>query len=237
MPLPSRFHRAWHGGRARAQWALPGYRDRTWNPAPVEPVQHRWRYYGMRPLLALCLTIAIGLLLATPAVASCAPAAPMSERAARAAAVVYGAVTATDAASLTLRIDRSLKGQLAGSVRIFVGPGRGGASGTAVATSVDYRVAVGSDQVLYVIRGDDGALETNACIGSHSGPPDAEEIAFFGAATSVGPAGPSGGILAGETSQPSVVSALLAGGLVAALMTGTLATVLLKRRADRRRRA
>ena len=69
-------------------------------------------------------------------------------------------------------------------MRAFVGPGRAGAPGTAVMTSDDYAAAVGSDHVLYLIGGSDGQLETNACIGSHAGPPNALEAAYFGAGTS-----------------------------------------------------
>ncbi|SRR6266508_3075220 len=183
----------------------------------------------MRSLLAALLTLASAVLTATPAMASCAPPAPLADRAARAVAVVYGTVTATDTASLTLRVDRSLKGQLAGVVRIFVGPGRGGAGGTAVATSVDYRASVGSDHVLYVLRGDDGALETNACSGSHPGQPDADEIALFGASSfGVQPASPQP-VSAFDPARGSVEPRLVAALLVAALLTGATAVFLRRR--------
>jgi hypothetical protein len=70
-----------------------------------------------------------------------------------------------------------------------------------VFTTVDYGPApIGSDHVLYLITGRDGQLETNACIGSHSGPPDPVEVAFFGAGTAA----------AGVPPVPNVPSAVTA---------------------------
>lgn len=183
----------------------------------------------MRSLVAALVIVVGAFVLATPAIASCAPPAPLPERTARAVAVVYGSVTATDMASLTLRVDRSLKGQLAGAVRVFVGPGRGGVAGTAVATSIDYRASVGTDHVLYVIRGDDGALETNACIGSHAGAPDADEIAFFG---SISPGAPAVSPQPGSApdAAPPSVRVELAGVLLAAALLAGVTALLLRRR-------
>lgn len=151
----------------------------------------------MRLLLGMLAAVAVAFLLALPAAASCAQPATVAENVARAVVVVYGTVTEGGGGALTFRVDRTLKGQVGGTVRVFVGPGRGGGGGTAVATSVDYpdigrSAGVGSDHVLYLIRGGDGQLETNACIGSHAGPLDAAELAFFGAGTtpSVVPATP-----------------------------------------------
>ena len=92
---------------------------------------------------------------------------------------MYGTVTDASAGAVTLRIDRVLKGQIGSSFRVFYGPGRevGG-------TSIDYRPDLGSDHVLYIVRGADGQLETNVCIGSHPGPPDASEVTFFGVSSS-----------------------------------------------------
>lgn len=96
---------------------------------------------------------------------------------------MYGTVTEVSPGTMTLRVDRVLKGQVGSTLRVFVGPGRGGS-----VTSVDYPdigrpAQVGSDHVLYLTRGGDGQLETNACVGSHPGPPDASEVAFFGLAS------------------------------------------------------
>lgn len=143
----------------------------------------------MRLLIGVLAVVAVAFLLASPAAASCRPPASVAENAARAVAVIYGTVTESGGGALTLRIDRTLKGPVGGTVRVFVGPGRGGGSGTMVATSIDYpdfsgrSVPIGSDHVLYLIRGGDDQLETNACIGSHAGPPDAAETAFFASAT------------------------------------------------------
>jgi hypothetical protein len=139
----------------------------------------------MRRLVGTLVVAALTLLHASPAAASCAPPASVTENAGRAVAVVYGTVTESGGGALTLRVDRALKGQVGATVRVFAGPGRGGVAGTAVATSIDYPslggpAQVGSNHVLYVVRGADGQFETNACIGSHSGPPDATELAFFG---------------------------------------------------------
>jgi hypothetical protein len=136
----------------------------------------------MRGLPSALLGASLMLGGAVPAAASCAPPASVADNAARAVAVVYGTVTATGGGSLTMRVDRVLKGDIRTPVQVFVGPARGGAFAPTV-TSVDYSATVGSDQVLYLIRGTDGELETNACIGSHPGRPDARESAFFGPGT------------------------------------------------------
>ena len=126
--------------------------------------------------LIAVIAVAVRLLVfSSPAAASCAPPARAPENAARAEAVVYGTVTEASARAVTLRVDRVLKGQSGSSVRVFVGPGRESGG-----TSIDYSPGLGSDHVLYIVFGGDGQLETNACIGSHPGPPNASEVALFG---------------------------------------------------------
>jgi hypothetical protein len=132
----------------------------------------------MRLLAVLLIAIVLTLARATPSVASCAPPVPLADQAARAVAVIHGTVAAVGGGTLTLRVDRVFKGEAATPTRVYVGPARG-----VGATSVDYTVASGSDQMLYLIRGTDGELETNACIGSHSGPPTGDELAYFGVGT------------------------------------------------------
>jgi hypothetical protein len=181
----------------------------------------------MRGLIGLLSVLAVSILFLTPVAASCAPPAPVADNAARAVAVVHGTVTGVGSGSLTLQVDRVLKGSVGTTVVVFLGPGRGGAGGTAVATSVDYAAAVGTEHVLYLIRGDDGQLETNACIGSHAGPPTADEVAFFGAGT---PAGPATGTVVPETASGSAASGridpiwpaliVLFGAALAALVVG-----------------
>jgi hypothetical protein len=163
----------------------------------------------------------------------------VAENAGRAVAVVYGTVTASDAAALTVRVGRALKGQVANPVRVFAGPSRVGGPGTAVATSVDYTAAVGSEHVLYLIRGADGQLETNACIGSHAGPPDAAELAFFGAG-SASSAAPQASVApatdAPATPVPAPATPLPATGpwavLVLAILGGAALVVLRRARGE-----
>lgn len=156
----------------------------------------------MRALAGALVALALTLAGARPAAASCfATPAPVSENAARAVAVVYGSVTSVETGALTLRVDRVLKGPVDAMPRVFVGPGRR-AAGAGGVTSVDYpnlstTVQVGSDHVLYLYRGSDGALETNACVGSHAGPPTPEELAYFGAGAS-----PGGATTSAPTSAP-----------------------------------
>jgi hypothetical protein len=134
--------------------------------------------------------------------------------------VVHGTVTSASAGAITLQVDRVLKGTSGETLSVYTGPGRGGSGGTAVATSVDYYMTRGSDHVVYVVRGADGQLETNACIGSHSGQPTAEETAYFGPGT---PPSGSGGTATETSSVPSF--ATLAGALLAASALAVLAAL------------
>lgn len=179
----------------------------------------------MRPLLAVLAAAALLVAFARPAAASCAPPAPVAENAGRAVAVVYGTVTSGDYSRATVRVDRVLKGSVGSTVTTYLGPMRGGG-----ASSIDYTAGVGTDHVLYLVRGADGQLETNACIGSHPGAPTAEENAYFGAGSApsgtsataapspTGPAAPR--VLPGTaTDELSWVSPLLTlGSLVAVLL-------------------
>lgn len=186
-------------------------------------------------LLAAATVLTAGAVLGTaPAAASCRPPAPTAENAARAEAVVYGTVTRASGGAVTLRVDRVLKGQVGQTVRVYVGPGRGGSGGTAVATSVDYQAAVGSDHVIYVARAADGQLETNACIGSHPGAPTAEEVAFFGLGAS--PPAASAGVSAPEplADRPlSVPGAAILSVLALATLRGVAALLIRERRQTR----
>lgn len=160
----------------------------------------------MRFLVAALAAVAVTLGVARPVAASCAPPAPLADNAARAVAVVHGSVTSVENGALTLRVVRVLKGPVDATLLVFVGPGRR-AAGAGGVTSVDYpdmstTVQVGSDHVLYLYRGSDGALETNACTGSHAGPPTADEVAYFGAGTS-----PGGSTTPAPTSAPGTTPA------------------------------
>lgn len=185
----------------------------------------------MRLIPAVLLVVALSLLATSPAAASCAPPATVTENAGRATAVVYGTVTDAGSGAVTLRVDRVLKGQVGATVRAFVGPGRGGGGSTAIATSIDYAASVGSDHVLYLARAADGQLETNACNGSHAGPPSPAELAYFGAGTA-----PGGGsttpapVTAPETPVPAAQLLPTWSLFLLAILGGT-AIILLRRRA------
>jgi hypothetical protein len=199
----------------------------------------------MRVLLGLLLAVAPVDVGASPAAAKCVRAT-VAENAARAVAVVYGTVTASGQGALTMRVDRVLQGQVGGETKVFVGPGRVGVPGAAAATSVDYpgmssAAAVGSDHVLYLVRGGDGQLETSACTGSHSGPPDADELAFFATAgpsgtpqapASAAPATPV--VVHGDPSTLNVPISAIWPLLVLLLLAGAMLLVL-RRRAARPR--
>lgn len=184
-----------------------------------------WRLIG---LVALAVHF---LVFSSPAAASCAPRAPTPENAARAEAVVYGTVTDASAGAVTLRVDRVLKGQVGSSVRVFMGPGRGSS-----VTSVDYpdmstRADVGSTHVLYIVRGSDGQLETNACIGSHAGPPDASEVAFFGLASSTAaPSATSTPAVEPVVPTPSLIAPVMWAALILAIIAIGFATLRVVRR-------
>lgn len=185
-------------------------------------------------ILALAALLAAG---ARPALASCAPPATVAENAARAEAVVYGTVTGGGQGSVTLRVEKVLKGSAPQSLAVFVGPGRGSGGGQTVITSVDYEAPPGTDHVLYLIRGADGQLETSACIGSHAGAPTAEESAHFGPGTAPTAAGPDpAGDPSGTVRTPLALEpalALAALGLLA-LAAAAVAVVLRRRLVPRR---
>lgn len=182
--------------------------------------------------LIAVIAVAVGLLVfSSPAAASCAARAPTPENVARAEVVVYGTVTDASPGAMTLRVDRVLKGQVGNSVRVFVGPSRGGG-----ATSVDYPdigrpPQIGSDHVLYLVRGGDGQLETNACVGSHAGPPDASEVTFFGlASSSAAPSATSTPAVEPALPAPSVIAPTIWAALTLTIIVIGLATLSIVRR-------
>jgi outer membrane lipoprotein SlyB len=184
----------------------------------------------MRLISAALLVVALSLLVAAPAAASCAPPTTVAENANRATAVVYGTVTDAGGGAVTLRVDRVLKGQVGATIRAFVGPGRGGGGGTPVATSIDYSAAAGSDHVLYLMRVADGQLEANACNGSHAGPPDPAELAFFGNSTSPSAPSVTPGPAVGEA-LPGVQIASIWPAAAIVLLGGATLIALRRRRA------
>lgn len=184
----------------------------------------------MRPIAA---SVALLLLLtasARPAVASCAPPATVAENAERAETVVYGTVTGQGPGSVTLRVDSVLKGSAPQVLGVFVGPGRGGSAGQTVMTSVDYDAPPGTSHVLYLIRGEDGQLETSACIGSHAGAPTAEETARFGPGTAPTAAGPDpAGDGSGAVRMPLALEPPLALAALGLLVIAAAVAVVLRR--------
>jgi len=184
----------------------------------------------VRALVVLAMTPVLVLALALPAAASCRPPEPVSENAARAVLVVHGTVTGVDSGAVIFRVDQVLKGSAASTLRVFVGPGREGSGGGIAATSVDYSATVGTDHVLYVIKGENGQLETNACTGSHPGAPSAEETALFGPGSSPDPTSGLISTIPGGADTPfgwadpwAVVAALAV--LVATIILGRRALV------------
>ncbi len=183
-------------------------------------------------VIAVIVVMMALLVFSSPAAASCPGPAPIQENAARAEAVVYGTVTQVSASAVTdvsagaatLRVDRVLKGQVGSSVRVF---------GIAGLTTIDYRAELGSDHVLYLARRADGQLETNACVGSHAGPPDASEGAFFGLLSSSGPprATPSPDV------EDMVAALSVIGPLVGALILAIIVIGFATHLTARRRRA
>lgn len=170
----------------------------------------------MRLLRALAPLAAVALLLGapSPALASCAPQT-LAEQVARAEVIVYGTVTETRqtfvAASGVIRFrpERVLKGSLTREVEVNLGPTRGGA-----VTSVDYTAVIrGEGHTLYLRSVGDGSYETDACSGSHTGPPTAEEEQLLGPGSLVA-AATDGGV------SPTLVVLTLAATLVAALAVG-----------------
>jgi hypothetical protein len=178
----------------------------------------------MRLLAVLVVAIILTVARGTPSAASCAPPVPLADRGALAVAVIHGTVASVGGGALTLRVDRVFKGVAATPLRVFVGPARG-----VGATSVDYTAASGTDQMLYLITGLDGELETNACIGNHSGPATAEELAYFGAG--VAPTAGSLEILVQLTgNHPPSVADFAAWAGLALVLIGAGAVIVARRR-------
>lgn len=178
--------------------------------------------------VALSLVSALG---GAPALASCAPPVSVAEYAQRADAVVHGRVIGLEGGAplgppgriARFQLDRVLKGSVAGSIVVLLGPEVDSAPGTVGATSVDYNVTAGTDHTLYLRAGSGGRYVTDACSGSHSGAPSPEEVSFFGAGSAPQP-GVAGGL---ETSAIVGLAAVAALAVVA----GAYALRLSRRRA------
>lgn len=125
-------------------------------------------------------------LAAIAADASCAPPAPLAERIAGADAIVHGTVAAFEGGSprsLMVEVRRVYKGRVVGLIFVAAGPGGEGGGPAPAATSVDYQAARGTDHTFYLTQHAPAGFSTNACEGSHAGPPGAEELAALGDGT------------------------------------------------------
>ena len=140
----------------------------------------------------MALAVVIAGLLPVAAVASCIQTT-VAERAAMADVVVYGTVTETRqtfvaaGGVIRFRPERFLKGTFPGEVEVYLGPSKGGA-----VTSVDYQAALrGEAHTLYLRAAGNNTWQTDACSGSHSGAPLAEETLLFGTGVTAPPTAPS----------------------------------------------
>jgi len=146
----------------------------------------------VRLFRVVALAVVVAGLVPVAAVASCVQAT-VAERAAIADVVVYGTVTETRqtfAAAggvIRFRPERFLKGTFPGEVEVYLGPSKGGA-----VTSVDYQAALrGEAHTLYLRAAGNNTWQTDACSGSHSGAPLAEETSLFGTGVTAPPTAPS----------------------------------------------
>ncbi len=157
-----------------------------------------------------------------PAFASCAEANPIAQTA-RAEVIAYGTLTgirmtfAPASPVVTFRPERVLKGTLTTSVEVFFGPTHGGPQ-----TSVDYAGAPPEAHTLYLRRTDD-SYETDACSGSHSGPPTADEERMLGRGAEV--------VATDAGTRPDPRLLVLAAAALAAGMTAIVAMRRRRRRA------
>ena len=121
--------------------------------------------------------------------ASCALPEPLPQRIARADAVVFGRVVSFEGGpianrrALMVSVQRVYKGNAVDQIFVSAGPGGegGGAPGTVVATSVDYRAEQGSEHTFYLKQHAPAGFSTDACSGSHEGDLTADERAALGA--------------------------------------------------------
>lgn len=184
-------------------------------------------------IVALAATLSVS---GVAAFASCIQE-PFTEQAKRADAVVYGRAIGGEGAPAGgpvryahFEIDRVLKGSVPARIGVALGPGaeRGPGPGAPVATSVDYTVQRGEDHTLYLKQYAPGGFATDACAGSHAGPPTSDETAFFGAGTT--PERVPGGV-DGANGSDRLIAAV---ATLVALVAGVAAIVYAQSSARRR---
>lgn len=188
----------------------------------------------MRALLAaLALSWSV-VPAAVPALASCIQQS-VSEQAGRADAVVYVRVLSLEGSPVGppsrfafVQVERVLKGSVADRIGVGLGPGsEAGGAGGPVATSIDYQMQRGTDHTLYLKQHAPAGYTTDACTGSHPGPPNAEEEGIFGAGKPPDRS-PSG--VGGSTDQDRMIAAAVT---AIAIVAGIGAIVYARRSARR----
>ncbi len=135
----------------------------------------------MRSLIASALACALVALVVAGSAANASCVQPnLADQVARADVIAYGIVSRSiqlpifpPARQVRFRPEGVLKGIAAAEMNVAIGPDGG------AATSVDYRADDGTAHTLYLRRTGDG-YSTDACSGSHPGPPTAEETALLG---------------------------------------------------------
>ena len=175
--------------------------------------------------VAAAISLALALVPGQLALASCIQQT-VPEQADRAEVIVYGRVNMLEGPpSVPSRfaifdVQRVLKGSAKSRIGVALGPEVGprqGGAGVAVATSVDYNVKPGEEHTLYLKQNAPGGFSTDACAGSHAGPPTAEETALLGAGKDPDPA-PMG--IGGATASDRVAAGI---ATVVALAAGVAA--------------
>jgi hypothetical protein len=165
----------------------------------------------MRRIVAALVLAAAALPAGSPAFASCIQQS-VGEQVARADVIAYGTVSRgiqllmfPPSRQFQFDVQRIYKGDIAGRITVAIGPT------DAAATSVDYAAEDGPHTLYLHLTGN--AFATNACSGSHPGPPNAEENTLFGTGRAALPASP-----AVEWLVPAVIALVVSLGLVALVL-------------------
>lgn len=138
-------------------------------------------------LLMVVAVIAISGLVGSASDASCIAQQSIKEVADRADAVVFARVEGFEGPPGGppgrfgfVRVERVYKGSAYGRIGVGIGPESGSGGISPAATSIDYQMSTGTAHTLYLKQHAPAGYTTDACSGSHPGPPTAEEEAFFG---------------------------------------------------------
>jgi len=142
---------------------------------------------AIRLAIAALWSLSAVALAGVPADASCIPQQSIQEVADRADAVVFAQVEGFEGPPGGppgrfgfVRVERVYKGSAYGRIGVGIGPDTGSGGVSPAATSVDYQMATGTAHTLYLKQHAPAGYTTDACSGSHPGPPTAEEERFFG---------------------------------------------------------